>query len=138
MTKIKYRIVFGDPSNDGHGQHDEEHLLINGTSDDIKAAFKKLKDLGLDFHNICRDYEDSQMTVAQIDALEKLGLDVSYLRGDEEDELDEDEIGYVDGTEHFCKIIVESLNKVSPELEVEIIKQEYLPSIGTFGYGLFN
>lgn len=135
MARKKYKIELGDPSNDGHGMHEDVIIMVDGTENDIEKAFKKLESKGINFHDLCSEYDDSNISVDVLKKMQKLGVNVDDLL-EEAKEDDEDDV-YVD-YDTYAALIVDCLNAVNPKLNIDIVYEGYIPSIGTFGYGLFT
>lgn len=132
MARKKYKIELGDPSADGHGMHEDVIIMVDGTENDIEKAFKKLESKGINFHDLCSEYDDSNISVDVLKKMQKIGVNVDDLL----EEAKGDNV-YVDYNT-YATLIVDCLNAVKPKLNIDIVDEGYIPSIGTFGYGLFT
>lgn len=129
FANSSYKIEIGDPSDDGHGRY---KIFYVQAAKDSTQAFLKLKERGIDFQEMCEEYQCSNLTSDQVQKLAELGI------SDEQMNYFKEQDGFVDGPEHYVDLMIECLNLVDTELEMELIKEEYVPSIGTFGYGLLG
>jgi hypothetical protein len=134
MAKNKFKIELGDPSDDGHGKYETVFIKTAGTEKAIEKAFAKLRTKGIDFDNICQDYEDCNIDRSDVEKMKKLGVEVTDLLEAMEEE--NEDFTYVD-QDTYVGLLVDCLNAVDSKLDVEIVPEESVPSIGTFGYGLF-
>jgi len=139
---MRFQIPIGDWSDDGHGKCKYFTCESNGDIYDVRDAYWLLSELlGFQFHEICSDYGESQLTDDQAQALYDNGL------------IDADDLEYYTSGngiehEHFVDILVAGLNKVRPLLYITVLHNVRTPMlvgsddrdrrhIGQLGYGLF-
>jgi hypothetical protein len=135
----KFRMSIGDWSDDGHGKHKDFIVESNVPVQVVREAhFAMENTLGINIEDICCDYEDSVVSSETTRAIRELGFEF--------EDIDNGEAGMY--PEEMVRLWIFLLQKVDPDLELEIIKDE-IPTfhfygfdsqkrhIGQVGYGLF-
>jgi len=129
MNAISYtvKIQLGDPGGDGHGISRDRYYKTNYDRDALKAAYQKsVMKFGVDLHDVCSDYEDSSISEDIYDKLKAGGFPIENYFED---------MDYIDG--EFDEMVMEFIKASLPDLEYEKINMS-VPSIGSFGYGLYG
>lgn len=135
----KFRMSIGDWSDDGHGKHEDFIVSSNVPVQVVREAHFAMKDkLGFSIEDICNKYDDSAIEPE----LEKIITSLGFKFQDYDDG-----IAYTFSDE-MVELWIFLLQKVDPDLELKIIKDE-IPDfhfygfdgqkrhIGQVGYGLF-
>ena len=134
---MKFRIIIGDYSFDGHNQTEVFFVDVKRpyNMDDVSKAYQKaVKIIGIDPKNLCRNFEDNTISSSDVTTLNEYFSDlIKYFDYD----LDEDGKLYV-CPEFLAELICEfiTLGGVGTKIlknDVPILKD----SLGC-GYGCFH
>lgn len=74
---MKYQMVFGDWSGDGHGKTKTQYVEVPDTitPEMMSENYKKNQQrFGFSYHDIACEYEDNRITALQVEALTDAGL----------------------------------------------------------------
>ena len=123
-------LVVGDWSNDGHGRNESQVITSNLTGEEMeKACNLGQKMVGIDFDNLCSDYQDPYLSKGDYTKLMLAGFNNSWNK-------DEDEDVYLD-VDKFVKIYLFLVKVGNDKFEYEFKPADYDETrIG--GYGLFS
>lgn len=159
---MKVKLEIGDPSGDGHKQHETFIFESNKTVQEIRKAYKdSCKLTGLSFnHNqdftglnlawnhpehddrqIYVEYESTGISRLAEEILLKHGIDV--WKGYDED-IDHEEECEIDGADHFVELWTKFVQLSLPDLILTQITDNSIPCINEedlnvqFGYGLYD
>lgn len=136
----KFRMSIGDWSDDGHGKHSDFIIRSNFPVEVVREAHFAMENvLGFNIEDLCSEYEETVIDIKTTKIIKDLGFDFE----------DYTEIGEAEMyASAMAKLWIFLLQKVNPELKLEIIKDE-IPDfhfygfdgqkrhIGQVGYGLF-
>lgn len=142
----KFKLELGDWSDDGHGKTKVFFFESNLTVEDLREIFFTNKEVYGDFlEKYCSDYQDSVMTLEEIEAIELIGIQVSdYIK---KEALQEGSL-FID-TNTMIDWFVQFMKLGNPSLILNAV-DEGVPSfhfygrdsknrhISSFGYGLFD
>lgn len=143
MAELNHIIEFevGDWSKDGHNQSDTVQIKSNYSGKELDEAFARMKsETGIDFQNICEDYEDNEVHEDELQKFVDAGL---LTTKDIEDNSDED--GYCfynacDLANFALDTLVEFEKKHSREFAYEcysIPNLEQCNALQGIGYGCY-
>lgn len=133
-------IEVGDWSKDGHNQSDTFLFKSNYSGNEIDQAFKCLKKVKqIDFKNICRNYEDSEIENGVVNKLIEMGV----LSQDEVDAAIEEYDGSycVESALDLAALALDTLHAFEPAFEWEefvIPNKEYCHALMGIGYGCYS
>ena len=122
----KISLTYGDPSADGHGISETDYYTTNYSLKKIVEAVAKTEaTLGFTFdRDVCCEYEDCSLTVAQAQAFTDVGINVS--------DYSEDDGEYVcDFTGLYLAVAKVNL----PDLEISFV-EDNSDNLDIGGYGL--
>lgn len=138
MAELNHMIEIevGDYSKDGHNQSDIVYIKSNYSGEEIDKGFERLnKKTGIDFQNICDDYEDSEIHEEDLEKFVKHGL----LTQEEIDEYKEDDEYHIDDARDLALFALDTLRKFDPEFKYEqyIPQTEQCHALMGIGYGCY-
>ena len=140
--KLNHNIGFsiGDYSLDGHCLYQEYHIVSNYSGEEISKAYQELsEELGWNFLDECREYEEQYLTKEGEQYLLKFGIisKPDILNSQREYEDDTYAIEYSD---EFVDIFFKLVKIKIPDLvwDYRDLKEESLPLLDGAGYGLFS
>ena len=138
MAELNHMIEIevGDYSKDGHNQSDIVYIKSNYSGAEIDAAFARLNSkTGIDFQNICDDYEDSVIHEADLEKFIKHG----FLTQEEIDEYKEDGEYHIDDARDLALFALDTLSKFDSEFKYEqyIPQTEQCHALMGIGYGCY-
>jgi hypothetical protein len=132
-------MQIGDWSDDGHGHCEDFFIESNKPVEEVREAHFLIKDkTEIDIEKLCSEYEEAYLLSGTKIKLRNLGYDLN-------DFEDMDNVG----PEEMARLWVFLLNKVNPDLELELVVDD-IPTlnfygfddkhrhIGHVGYGCFN
>ncbi len=130
-----YNITFslGDKWNDGHGRHEEFHLICNYPADIITKTYDEIcMRLDWEFCDECLEYENNQVSDKGVKNLLKLGIITSS-------NLEDDGNFYIESTDDFVDIFFDIIKTKLPDLlwEGRNLDESILECMEDKGYGLF-
>jgi hypothetical protein len=134
-------LVIGDWSGDGHDKRETIIILSNLNNKDINKAYKKGSEkLGFDFCNdVCRDYEDHEISKDKLDLLIANGLKIKDIAFDDYDLKEFEKDGTLRlWTEPFAEIYLFIVKLGNPDFEYTFLEGKSDPSIHIGGYGLYE
>jgi hypothetical protein len=133
-------MSIGDWSDDGHGKYKDFIVQSNMPVEVVREAHFAMNDVtGINIENICNEYEETLVSAETTKIIRDLGFEFDYVDNGEADVYPEE----------MAQLWLFLLQKVNPELKLEIIKDE-IPDfhfygfdaknrhIGQVGYGLFS
>lgn len=133
MHRVK--IVTGDPSCDGHGQHDTIEFMCNKSGIEISEMYAlSVKLTNCDITNQCTGYGDSSLTSEYL----KLAKATLGHFPEAKEILEESErCNYID-SDGFALLYLYTAKQVAPDLEFEVAPNDYSDEIEIGGYGLLG
>ena len=140
--KYLFSLPIGDWSSEGHEECLWYKCKANKPIQEIREAHFRIKEVaGIDIHNICGELNEDSVSVETYEKLRKFGFTEGNKEFGDEIILDPD---------HMAKLWVLLLQKADPELKIEVLEDEEIPTlpfygldeqgryIGHVGYGLFG
>jgi len=129
---MEYLIRFpvGDWSDDGHGKCDYFMVRSNKLAQEVREIhFSCPERLGFDIGNICREYEDSDLSLEIFDKLQAAGFDIEW----EDAKSDNQKMcryfhssdSRAMGTEEVFHLWIDILQFLDSELELKLEIVEY-------------
>jgi hypothetical protein len=145
---ILYRMVMGDPSDDGHGKHSEFIVRSDSTIEDMHYLFKcACKQLDIpDIEDQIQEYESSSLDQITTDKIKELFPDIEidyawkyklgyYTKYNDPDNPYEESTMFSLNPDTYALLIVKVINKVYLHLNLQLLE---IPSHRVGGYGLYN
>lgn len=139
MAELNHMIEIevGDFSKDGHNQSDIVYIKSNYSGEEIDKGFERLnKKTGIDFQNICDEYEDTEVSEKDLEKFVKHG----FLTQEEIDEYSEDGEYHIDDARDLALFALDTLHKFDPKFEYEQYtpKTEQCFALMGIGYGCYH
>lgn len=131
MVAYTVKIELGDPSGDGHCISENKYFKTNYDKSHLVQAYRvSVSKFGVDLHDVCSNYQDSRIKKELYDKLLSGGFPINeYFAVD-------DNYNIIDADD-FSIMVMEFIKVSLPDLTYEIISMD-VPSIGSFGYGLYS
>lgn len=131
MVAYTVKIELGDPSGDGHCISENKLFKTNYNQSHLVQAYRvSVAKFGVDLHDVCSNYQDSRIKKDLYDKLLSGGFPINEYFSIEDDY-------YINDASNFGNMIMEFIKVSLPDLTYETISME-VPSIGSFGYGLYS
>ena len=131
MVAYTVKIELGDPSGDGHCISQTKLFKTNYDKSHLVQAYRvSVAKFGVDLRKVCSDYQKSEIEKDTYDKLLVGGFPINeYFAVD-------DNYNIIDADD-FSIMVMEFIKVSLPDLTYEIISMD-VPSIGSFGYGLYS
>jgi len=134
-----FRVLFGDPSNDGHGRYEEFVFECNFNKNQLEQVFKKAqKDSGVSFDKILYEYEDNSINENLVEKLEDFGIKVQKIKTKWGSPEENDDCSWSMDPESTLLLILEMIKIQDPEFQYIVINKKLPEVFKGIGYGLFN
>ena len=107
LSLNRTKVILGDWSGDGHNITETYIVEISCTNEELQEFYRNaVKKSGIQFENICEEYEDAVISGEIISTLTKLGVKIPEFDCDYEDENDfiAEPDNYLELLLNFCKL----------------------------------